>query len=195
MKTKLTLLVSAMLLATAAGYSQEKPKAEVLLIVDVQDFYFPGGKSELVNPVPAAENAKALLLKFREMKMPVIHIKHKFEPGGDIYYLLKPTENETVITKQDVNSFKGTNLDSILTGLNAGKIVICGMQTHMCVEAAVRAAADKGYAVTLIDDACATKDLVYNGVKVEAKLVHASTLATLKSYAKILTTKEYLTSK
>lgn len=191
MKAKLTLLLSALLFAFA-GYSQEKQTTEVLLIVDIQDFYFPGGKSELVDPIPATKNAEALLLKFRELKMPVIHIKHKFEPGGDIYYLLKPTENEKVITKQDVSSFKGTNLDSVLTELNAGKIVICGMQTHMCVEAAVRAAADKGYAVTLIDDACATKDLVYNGVKIEAKLVHASTLATLKNYAKIISTKEYL---
>ena len=79
--------------------------------------------------------------------------------------------------------------------LNAGKIVVCGMQTQMCVEAAVRAAADKGYEVTLISDACATKNLVYNGVKVKAKLVQAETLATLKSYAKIITTKEFLTGK
>jgi Amidases related to nicotinamidase len=194
MKNKLTLLLVAMLV-TASAFAQEKSKTEVLLIIDEQYFYFPGGKSELVNPIPAAENTQKILLNFRQEKKPVIFIKHKFEPGGDIYELVKPVEDEKVIVKTDVNSFKGTDLERMLMELNAGKIVVCGMQTQMCVEAAVRAAADKGYEVTLISDACATKNLVYNGVKVKAKLVQAETLATLKSYAKIITTKEFLTGK
>lgn len=194
MKNKLTLLLVAMLV-TASAFAQEKSKTEVLLIIDEQYFYFPGGKSELVNPIPAAENTQKILLNFRQEKKPVIFIKHKFEPGGDIYELVKPVEDEKVIVKTDVNSFKGTDLERMLMELNAGKLVVCGMQTQMCVEAAVRAAADKGYEVTLISDACATKNLVYNGVKVKAKLVQAETLATLKSYAKIITTKEFLTGK
>ena len=191
MKNKLTLVLAAILLA-APTFAQEKPKTEVLLIIDEQYFYFPGGKSELVNPIQAAENTQKILLHFRQEKKPVIFIKHKFEPGGDIYKLVKPIEDEKVITKTDVNSFKGTDLERMLLELNAGKVVICGMQTQMCVEAAVRAAADKGYEVTLIGDACATRNLEYNGVKVKAKLVQAETLATLKSYAKVMTTKEFL---
>jgi len=194
MKNKLTLLLAALLMA-ATVTAQEKPKTEVLLIIDEQYFYFPGGKSELVNPIPAAQNTQKILLRFRQERKPVIFIKHKFEPGGDIYELVKPVEDEKVITKTEVNSFKGTDLERMLMELNAGKLVICGMQTQMCVEAAVRAAADKGYDVTLISDACATRNLEYNGVKVKAKLVQAATLATLKSYAKIMTTKEFLTGK
>ena len=194
MKNKLTLLLAALLMA-ATVTAQEKPKTEVLLIIDEQYFYFPGGKSELVNPIPAAQNTQKILLRFRQERKPVIFIKHKFEPGGDIYELVKPVEDEKVITKIDVNSFKGTDLERMLLELNAGKLVICGMQTQMCVEAAVRAAADKGYDVTLISDACATRNLEYNGVKVKAKLVQAATLATLKSYAKVMTTKEFLTGK
>ncbi|HUW06849.1 MAG TPA: cysteine hydrolase family protein [Williamwhitmania sp.] len=194
MKNKLTLLLAALLMAATAT-AQEKPKTEVLLIIDEQYFYFPGGKSELVNPIPAAQNTQKILLRFRQEKKPVIFIKHKVESGGDIYELVKPVEDEKVITKTDVNSFKGTDLERMLMELNAGKLVICGMQTQMCVEAAVRAAADKGYDVTLISDACATRNLEYNGVKVKAKLVQAETLATLKSYAKIMTTKEFLTGK
>ncbi|SDC15380.1 cysteine hydrolase family protein [Williamwhitmania taraxaci] len=194
MRKKLTLLIAAILLSLV-GFSQEKPKTEVLLLIDIQDFYFPGGKSALVQPIPAAKNAELILEKFRKANKPVIHIKHKVESGGNIYYLVKPVEDERVITKTDVSSFKGTDLERLLIELNAGKIVICGMQTHMCVEAAVRTAADKGYEVFLVEDACATKDLVYNGIKIKAKQVQASTLATLKNYATIVTTKKYLDQK
>ena len=113
MKNKLTLLLVAMLV-TASAFAQEKSKTEVLLIIDEQYFYFPGGKSELVNPIPAAENTQKILLNFRQEKKPVIFIKHKFEPGGDIYELVKPVEDEKVIVKTDVNSFKGTDLERML---------------------------------------------------------------------------------
>jgi len=72
--------------------------------------------------------------------------------------------------------------------------MLCGMQTHMCLEAATRAAHDLGYQCTVIQDACATRDLTFNGVTMKAKDVHYSTLATLKSYAKILTLQEFLGS-
>ena len=83
MKNRFILLLAAILLSLGS-FAQEKTKAEVLLLIDIQDFYFPGGKSALVDPIPAAENAAAILHKFRKENMPVIHIKHKFEPGGDI---------------------------------------------------------------------------------------------------------------
>ena len=68
----------------------------------------------------------------------------------------------------------------------------CRMQTHMCLEAATRAAHDLGYRCTVIEDA--TRDLKFNEVTVKAKDVHYSTLAALVSYAKILNLKEFLES-
>jgi nicotinamidase-related amidase len=68
------------------------------------------------------------------------------------------------------------------------------MQTHMCVEAATRAAADMGYKCTLIHDACATRDLKFGETVIPAAQVHASTLASLKgSYAKLMTADKFLT--
>lgn len=69
------------------------------------------------------------------------------------------------------------------------------MQTHMCIEAAVRAAVDLGFSCTLIHDACATKDLDFQGIKIKASDVHYSTLASLKNYSQVISTTEYLDSK
>lgn len=163
-----------------------------LLVVDIQDFYFPGGKSALVDPIPAAQNAAKLISLFREKGWPVIYIKHKSADQDQIYELVKPIDGEPVFTKTEVNSFLGTSLYDYLKGQQVSKLVVCGMQTHMCVEAAVRAGADYGFNVTLVQDACATKDLQWGDVVIPAKMVHLSTLATLKYYAKIVDTEEYL---
>jgi nicotinamidase-related amidase len=67
------------------------------------------------------------------------------------------------------------------------------MQTHMCVEAAVRAASDDGFEVILPYDTCATRDLSFGGVEVPARQVHTAVLAALSgTYAKVLTTDELL---
>ena len=66
------------------------------------------------------------------------------------------------------------------------------MQTHMCVEALTRAAADYGYKCTIIQDACATRTLKFNDKTVCAEDVHFSTLAALKSYAEIIDTESFL---
>lgn len=163
-----------------------------LLVVDIQDFYFAGGKSELVNPIPAAQNVAKLIEEFRAKGWLVVFIKHQSAEQESIYELVKPKEKEPVFTKATVNSFVGTQLNDYLRGQQIFKLVICGMQTHMCVEAAVRAGTDYGFNVTLIHDACATKDLKWDNETIPAKMVHLSTLATLRSYAKILSTEEYL---
>lgn len=163
-----------------------------LLVVDIQDFYFAGGKSELVDPIPAAQNAAKLIEEFRAKGWLIVFIKHQSAEQDAIHTLVKPILGEEVFTKNSVNSFVGTQLQDYLFGQQVSKLVVCGMQTHMCVEAAVRASADLGLKVTLVHDACATKDLKWGNETIPAKMVHLSTLATLRSYAKILSTEEYL---
>lgn len=172
--------------------AQENAKGSALLIIDVQEFYFPGGNMALTNPEDAAANTFKLITQFREAGNEIIYIKHLYEPGGDLYPLIKPLGSEIIFTKKEVNSFIGTGLQDYLIERNIGTLVICGMQTHMCVEAATRAAVDLGYQCTLVHDACATRDLVFEGKTVSAEDVHLATLATLKSYAKVVSTEEYL---
>jgi nicotinamidase-related amidase len=166
-----------------------------LLLIDIQDFYFPGGKSALVEPEKAASNAAKLLDYFRKEKMLVVHVRHNSEPGGKISDMVKPLPVEKIFSKDAVNCFVGTDLQQFLTANRIDSLVICGMQTHMCVEAATRAASDMGLKCTLIHDACATKDLKFGDKIIKAEDVHYSTLATLKNYAKVESTDEFLKSK
>jgi nicotinamidase-related amidase len=189
------LLAIVFSIAVLAGTLSAQSGKKALLIIDIQDFYFPGGKSALVEPEKAASNAALILKKFRTEGEPVIHIRHNSEPGGKINDLVKPLPSEKIISKDAVNSFVGTDLLDYLRSMHTDTLVICGMQTHMCVEAATRAASDYGFSCILIHDACATKDLKFGDKTIKAEDVHLSTLSTLKSYARVISTAEYLKKK
>lgn len=207
-----SLLLAAALLAAprpglaepaAASPGGPAPPA-TLLIIDVQNFYFPGGKLPLTAPEAASQRARALLDAFRARGWPVIHVLHLAkgqsapEPAsGDPAYRahrdVAPLPGEPVIGKREANAFRDTDLLATLRRLGTTKLVIAGMQTHMCVEAATRAAADLGFEVTVVHDACATRPLAFGGVEVPAAQVHASALAAMSgAYARVLSTTEVL---
>lgn len=182
----ISILISMLIVISAQG------SKSALLLIDIQDFYFPGGKSALVEPEKAALNAARLLERFRNKNLLIVHVRHNSEPGGKINDIVRPLPDEKIISKSEVNSFKGTGLDEFLKSMQIDTLVICGMQTHMCVEAATRAASDLGYKCTLINDACATKDLKFGDRVIKSEDVHYSTLSTLRSYAIIMSTGEFL---
>lgn len=175
-----------------------------LLIIDIQNDYFENGTNPLVGSLEASKNAGLVLDWFRKNSLPVVHIQHIatrsdatfFLPnskGAEIHDNVKPLAAEKVIVKHFPNSFRDTELLNYLKSQNATDLVICGMMTHMCVDATTRAAKDLGFNITLIGDACATKNLEINGQKVAATDVHASFLAALSYfYSSVKTTEEFL---
>jgi nicotinamidase-related amidase len=187
---KLILSISVLIFGALSLSAQTRHKA--LLLIDIQNFYFPGGKSALVNPEIAAANAALLLADFRKHNLLVIHVRHNSEPGGEINDIVKPLPAEKIFSKNAVNCFVGTDLLNFLKTNQTDTLVICGMQTHMCVEAATRAASDYGLKCILIHDACATKDLKFGERTIKSDDVHYATLSTLKNYGQVISTKEYL---
>ncbi len=174
-----------------------------LLMIDIQNDYFPGGKMELEGALPAAKKAAALLQCFREHGGRHIHIQHEsrkpgttfFIPGTEgirIHDLVAHFEGEPIVHKQFPNSFRETDLLEQLQNWEIERVVICGMMTHMCVDATVRAAADLGFKVTIVEDACATRQLVYKENIVPAQQVQAAFLAAFKSYGTLMTTEEVI---
>lgn len=161
-----------------------------LLLIDIQNDYFPGGVFPLPAAGPAGENARRLLGHFRARGLPVVHVRHEsvragvnfFLPGtrgAEIHEDVAPVPGEPVVVKHWPNSFLQTGLDELLRGLGVEKLVVCGMMTNMCVDAGVRAAADLGYACVLAHDACAAANLSFGGVDVPAAQVHAAFTAAL----------------
>jgi nicotinamidase-related amidase len=175
---------------------------QALVIVDIQNDYFPGGRMELVGSEEASVEAARLLHAFRERGAPVFHIRHVskrpgatfFLPdteGAEIHESVEPLASETVITKHFPNSFRETRLLDELRAAKIERLAIAGMMTHMCIDATTRAAADLGFQCELAHDACATRDLAFGGTKVAARDVHAAFLASLNgAFAKVMAARE-----
>lgn len=175
-----------------------------LVLVDVQKDYFPGGRLPLVGMDEAAANAAALLQACRDAGDPVFFIQHLsirpgstfFLPdteGAEIHPCVTPLDDEEVIHKHFPNSFRGTNLLDAVQEADVEKMIICGAMSHMCIDATTRAAFDLGYRCTVVEDACATLDLEFNGQRLAAADVHGAFMAALGSvYAKIRTTDDLL---
>ncbi len=175
-----------------------------LIIVDIQNEYFPGGRRELEGPQQAAECAGSLLDYFRREQLPVVFIQHinpepdatafaAGKPGAQIHAAVQPQDNEAVFEKHYPNSFRETPLLDHLHKLGVKQVVICGMMTHMCVEATTRAAFDFGFKCLVASDACATRALTFGGVTVPADHVHRAFLAGLNgTYAEVMGVEEVI---
>jgi len=168
-----------------------------LLIIDIQNDYFPGGKYELVRPLEAAKKAYEILQCFREHDGYHIHIQHvSLEPdaaffisgdrGTDIHDSVAHFEGEPIVYKHEPNSFLNTNLLELLKSWEIERVIITGMMTHMCVDATAHAASDLGFQVIIAEDACATRDLQYGDTTIPAEHVHKAFLAALKSYGRVM---------
>jgi nicotinamidase-related amidase len=127
-----------------------------MMLVDLQNDYFPGGSMELVGIGPAAANARLLLDEFRKREMPIIHIQHIAAHEGATFFLpesngaainqrVVPLSDEIGVVKNYPNSFRDTRLLAVLRQQRIGDLLICGAMSHMCIDATVRADFDCGF--------------------------------------------------
>jgi len=175
-----------------------------LVLIDIQNDYFPGGKWPLIGIESAAEKAAKILAAARASGDLIVHVRHEFptadapfftpgSEGAKIHPKVRGFESEPVILKHQVNAFRETDLKEILDRHGIEELVICGAMSHMCVDAGVRAGSDLGYRCIVIHDACATRDQEFAGKVVPAADVHAAFMAALQfGYARLLSTEEYL---
>lgn len=180
---------------------------QALLLIDLQNDYFPGGACELEGSDAALANAAQLLAAARQNGTPVIHIRHiSLRPGAgfflpgtrgvDIHQGVAPAAGEAVIDKHFPNSFRDTPLRETLAALGVSRLLVAGMMTHMCVDATVRAAFDFGLECRVAADACATRALAYQDETIAAQQVHAAFLAALNGvYAEVLATSAILSQR
>jgi nicotinamidase-related amidase len=171
-----------------------------LIVIDIQNDYFPGGAMELKGSIEASLQARRLLDYFRSTSQEIIIVQHLATrpgatffipgtPGVEIHPNVAPREHEQVIQKNYPNSFRETRLLEHIRSKQIERLVICGMMTHMCVDAGARAAADLGFQNLIAGDACATRDLSFDGKTIPAEHVQGAFLAALNgSYGKVMGT-------
>ena len=101
--------------------------------------------------LPDASDAPAHMQNlFRELG------NHAGSRDHEILDELKPRPGELVINKTTIGAFASTGIDSLLRALGRDQLYLLGVSTNMCVETTAREAADRGYQVTLVEDACGT---------------------------------------
>lgn len=179
---------------------------KALILIDIQNDYFPGGRFELHQPDAAAHNAKHALDYFRKKELPVFHVQHiNINPaapffiadtaGVTINALVSPLPAERLIIKNTPDCFLNTDLLPLLNESGIKQLVICGMMSHMCVDTTVRSAKRLGFEIELLSDACTTRDLIWENSPVPAKLVHAAFMAALQNtFADVKATLTFINS-
>ena len=173
-----------------------------ILVVDLQNEYWPTGNMPLEGIEAAAENAARVIAHARANGDLVVNIRHEI-PGGPIFVpgstgaqindVVAPTGDEAVITKNFPNSFRDTGLKALLDDKGIRDVVVIGAMSHVCIDATARAAHDHGYGTTTIHDACATRDVEFDGVTSPAAHVHAAIMGALAfGYGDVVNTEDFL---
>ena len=177
-----------------------------LIVVDIQNDYFPSGKWPLVGADAAADSAAQVIEAFRKAGDLLVHIRHESteadapffvagSEGAELHPKVRNRADEPVIVKHHINSFRDTELKALLDQHGIEQLLVVGSMSHICTHAIARAAADFGYDTTVIHDACATHDVEFNGVKVPAAQVHAAFMAALAfGYGAVISTEAFLTA-
>ena len=106
----------------------------------------------------------------------------KNSKGAEVLDEIKPLDNEIIIPKTSSSVFNSTNIEYVLRNLSIQYLMIFGIVTDQCVETAVRDGCDKGFLITLIEDACAT----------HTQERHDNSLKGVKGYCRIRKTSEIL---
>ena len=144
-----------------------------LLVVDVQQGAVDGNhqRDEVV------ANVGSLVEKARRERIPVIWVQHSDEVlvrGSDEWLIvpeLAPGEAEPLVEKHYGDSFEDTTLESVLSGLGVGRLVVAGAQTDACIRSTLHGALARGYDATLVSDAHTTEDLSQWGAPPPDKVI------------------------
>ncbi|WP_374440303.1 cysteine hydrolase family protein [Pseudomonas panipatensis] len=178
----------SMLKISGRGYPPASIRQSTLLIIDAQEEY-RSGVLALPELDAAVAQIRMLLDAARNLGQPIVHVRHlgvhgglldPQGPRGQFLPELAPLPGEVVVEKRMPNAFAGTELHDRLQACGRLDIIVCGFMTHSSVSTTVRAAKDYGYRCTLVDAACATRDIpTPEGGVLSARDLHRVEIAAL----------------
>ena len=152
---------------------------KALLVIDLQNDYFPKGKFPLWNTDVVLQNIEQAIEKANSHGVPVIHIQHVAKgvapffnegtTGADIHpRILVAAPTAPIVVKEFADSFEKTTLEEKLTKLGVTELLVCGMMTQNCVtHTAISKAAEK-YNVSVLVDCCTTVSEILHQIALHA---------------------------
>ena len=152
---------------------------KALLVIDLQNDYFPGGKFPLWNTDVVLKNVEGAIARASTQGVPVIHMQHiakgvapffnEGTPGADIHpRVLGAAPNAPVVVKEFADGFEKTTLEEKLRKLGVTDLLVCGMMTQNCVtHTAISKAAEK-YNVSVLVDCCTTVSEILHQIALHA---------------------------
>lgn len=152
---------------------------KALLVIDIQNDYFPGGKFPLWNTDVVLQNIESVISKAVAQDIPVLHIQHVAKGvapffnegtlGADIHpRILAVAPHAPIVVKEFADSFEKTTLEETLSKIGVTELLVCGMMTQNCVtHTAISKAAEK-YAVTILPDCCTTVSEILHLIALQA---------------------------
>ena len=151
----------------------ENRQHTALLVVDVQN----GVVADAHERDAVVANIAGLVERARREQVPVVWVQHSDEHtvrGSDEWRIvpeLTPAEADPLIEKHHGDAFEDTSLESVLSGLGVGRLVVVGAQTDACIRSTLHGAFVRGYDTTLVGDAHTTEDLTEWGAPPPEKVI------------------------
>ncbi|WP_260260534.1 cysteine hydrolase family protein [Vibrio intestinalis] len=167
---------------------------QALLVIDLQNDYFPQGKFPLWNTEQTLSNVVNAIELANQRGVKVIHIQHIADPaagispffnqgseGAEIHpQVMAAAPDADVVIKHYADSFEGTNLQQVLEGYGVDELLVCGMMTQNCVTHTAISKAAEQYKVSILADACTTVDEMIHNIALHAVLTRVE-LASVSS--------------
>jgi len=169
---------------------------QALVVIDLQNDYFPGGKFPLWNTEQTLQNVVAAIEMAQTRGIPVVHVQHIADgskgiapffnagtSGAEIQQaILAAAPGAPIVVKQFADGFYQTTLAETLASLGATELLLCGMLTQNCVTHTAISKAAENYRVTVLTDCCTTVDQMIHLIALNA----LSTRVTLATAAEAL---------
>ena len=155
----------------------ERPNT-ALLVIDVQNQVMSGTH----NREGVITNIGTLVDKARAENVPVVWVQDSGDglargsEGWQMVPELTQKDAEPVVHKQYADSFEETDLESVLSDLHVGRLIVSGAQTDECIRSTLHGAIVRGYDATLVSDAHTTEDFSEWGAPTPDKVINHTNL-------------------
>jgi len=178
-------------------------RQRALLVIDVQNEYFPGGALPVTYPEATLPRILEAMEAAAASAVPVVVVRHTEPPGegafehGTAGWALRPEiqeqHHDLLVDKRLPGSFTDTDLEAFLRTHHVDTVAVAGYMSQMCCDTTARQAAHLGLNVEFLSDATGTLDVENEAGRVEAAALHNAVLVTQQSgFAKVLSTGEWI---